>query len=472
MPVATPMFGDVLEHVPARLQRGAVLRAERRLGVRRGAVALRGARRRERIGQAHAEVDLVDEDLQHRRDDRRAARRAECEHRPAVVEDQRRGHARARALARGRRVRRAGGEVEVGQLVVEQEAAARHGDATAADLLDRERVGDDVAPAVGDGQVRRRGALVVRARLAVAAVAAAVVGPRVARGRHCGRRGRVDQRAPLVGEAVGEQAAQRDGRLDEGGIAHVLPAVRVGELGRLEVLVQLVGARLGAREALHDVERLADRGAAGGRRRHAVDVEPAVADLGRVAADRVVALEVAGRHRARVDRVRAIGVGRHRRMLDRLRDVAGDAALVEVVRVLADALVRLRHVRVALDVADRLGGLRGRQVELAARREVVEQVGVVRDLLVERRVDAEALATDLLGGPQQRRQPLRAVAIERRLPPAHGAGDADAEAAGARLGELRGVGRVPLREGVLLHARPAPSHASRRCRPGGAWRRR
>ena len=47
------------------------------------------------------------------------------------------------------------GEVEVGQLVVEQEAAARHDDAVAAERLDGERVRHHVAPAVGGGQVRR-----------------------------------------------------------------------------------------------------------------------------------------------------------------------------------------------------------------------------------------------------------------------------------------------------------------------------
>ena len=49
-----------------------------------------------------------------------------------------------------------GVEVEVGQLVVEQEAVAGHDHAVAAGLLDRERVVDDVAPRSVDGQVRRR----------------------------------------------------------------------------------------------------------------------------------------------------------------------------------------------------------------------------------------------------------------------------------------------------------------------------
>ena len=124
-----------------------------------------GARRGDRLRQAEAEVDVVDEHLQHGGDDRRAARRAERERRPAAVEDDRRRHARARPLAAVGRVGRARLEVEVGQLVVEQEAAVRHDDAAAADLLDRERVGDDVAPAVGDRQVGGRATLLVAAGL-------------------------------------------------------------------------------------------------------------------------------------------------------------------------------------------------------------------------------------------------------------------------------------------------------------------
>ena len=85
--------------------------------------------------------------------------RADREERPAVAHHDRRRHRRARALAAGGQVRVAraravGAEVEVGQLVVEQEAVAGHDDAAAAGLLDREGVRDDVAAAVG----RRSGA--------------------------------------------------------------------------------------------------------------------------------------------------------------------------------------------------------------------------------------------------------------------------------------------------------------------------
>ena len=49
--------------------------------------------------------------------------------------------------------------VEVGELVVEKEAVAGHGDPAARELLDGRRVRDDVAVAVDDGQVVGREAL-------------------------------------------------------------------------------------------------------------------------------------------------------------------------------------------------------------------------------------------------------------------------------------------------------------------------
>ncbi len=106
--------------------------------------------------------------------------------------DDRRRHRAARPLAASAvRVGVPGREVEVGELVVEQEAAARHDDAGAAGLLDRERVGDDVPSrsatvrcvverALGGRRCRTRRSRRVRRRRAA-------VG---------------DQRAPLGGEPV------------------------------------------------------------------------------------------------------------------------------------------------------------------------------------------------------------------------------------------------------------------------------
>src|ERR1044072_840837 len=89
-----------------------------------------------------------------------------------LLEHDGRRHARPRPLARRgevrvRRVTLGRREVEVGQLVVEHEPAARHDDAAAAELLDGVRVGHDVAPLVGDDEVVRVCALVaVRGGLA------------------------------------------------------------------------------------------------------------------------------------------------------------------------------------------------------------------------------------------------------------------------------------------------------------------
>jgi hypothetical protein len=66
---------------------------------------------------------------------------------------------------------------------------------------------------------------------------------------------RVDVRAPLRGEAVGEQAGKR--HVEEGGVGDVGVAVREGVARRLEVEVQRLRAPpLSEPVALEDVERL------------------------------------------------------------------------------------------------------------------------------------------------------------------------------------------------------------------------
>ena len=94
-----------------------------------------------------------------------AARRSERKERLAVAQHDRRRDRRPRPLA-GLDAVRVGGVVlgaEVGQLVVEQEAAARHQHPGAAGLLDGERVLHDVAPPVGDREVGRLAVLGVTA---------------------------------------------------------------------------------------------------------------------------------------------------------------------------------------------------------------------------------------------------------------------------------------------------------------------
>ena len=154
----------------------------------------------ERVGQGHAEVDVVQDDLQDGRRDRGSAGRADAEHRLPVGERDDRPHAGPWLLAAGGQVRVRGpgcwrGEVEVGHLVVEQEPVAGHGLAAAAEEVDRVGVGDDVAPLVdGDDVVGvasfRRGLLGGLGR------AAGVGRVRVAGGDRRDERLVVDQAAP------------------------------------------------------------------------------------------------------------------------------------------------------------------------------------------------------------------------------------------------------------------------------------
>ena len=113
------------------------------------------------LRQGHAEFDAVEHGLQDRRDDRRSARAAERQQGFAVVQHDGRCHRRARPLAGGGQVgvggvALGGCEVEVGELVVEQEAALRHDDAAAAGRLDGECVRDNVAPPVRHREVGGR----------------------------------------------------------------------------------------------------------------------------------------------------------------------------------------------------------------------------------------------------------------------------------------------------------------------------
>ena len=213
IPVAAPISARRAEHVAARLQRGRRRASSRNAGSACVVAVLRWLSRGSAIAsrQRHAEVEPVDEDLQDGRDDRRAARRADREQRLAVVEHDRRAHRAARALAALDPVRvRQRVEVEVRQLVVQQEAAARDDDAGAAGRLDRERVRDDVAPAVGGGDVRRRpGARRGRGRLAAACRRRCTGTDRRAR-PGSSRPSRSISARRVAGEPVGEQPRQRD----------------------------------------------------------------------------------------------------------------------------------------------------------------------------------------------------------------------------------------------------------------------
>ncbi len=214
-------------------------------------------------------VDHVDDDLQDRRDDARAAGAAGRHHELAVLEHERRAHRRERALHRSRRVGVAaeqpvgvggaglGGEIV--ELVVEQHARPVGDEAAAIGQVERVGVGDGVAVAVDDREMRRL----------VALVALRLAGPDVGGGT--GAVGR-DERAQMLGVSLGEEARERD--FDEIGIAEPGRAIGVGELLRLRHLMQRSGrieALLGERIAFEDVEDLDDMRAAGRGRRHRDD---------------------------------------------------------------------------------------------------------------------------------------------------------------------------------------------------------
>src|SRR5439155_16996076 len=83
-------------------------------------------------------------------DDPRSAGGAE-RHAHAALEHHRWRHAAAGPLARLYLVHRTGNEIEVGELVVEQEAA--HHDAAAERVLDGTAHGNDIALRIGDREV-------------------------------------------------------------------------------------------------------------------------------------------------------------------------------------------------------------------------------------------------------------------------------------------------------------------------------
>ena len=202
-----------------------------------------------------------------------------------------------------------GVEVEVGQLVVEQEAVAGHDDAVAAGRLDRERVGHDRALAVGDHEVGGR-----RLRL----------GSRAATGLVPACSGSISARRSAA-KRLGEQARERARRRRSGSARNALRSANDRrEASRNRCRARVRSARRG-RIALEDVERLADRRAAARGRAHAPDVEAAIADRGwaraRGPCRREVAPRSAGPVARRGRRRRAIG-GRRRGVDDRVGDRA------------------------------------------------------------------------------------------------------------------------------------------------------
>ncbi len=271
---------DRLEFLP---QPGVVIQPGLQLGLRR--IPLTRPRRGNRIDQRQPPVDEPGERLQNSRDDRRPTRRPQRHHGPVMpVEHDRRRDRRPGPLPGPGQVRVVHGGVgrregEVRQLVVEDEPPPRHGDPAATGLLDGERVGDDVPPLVGRRQMRGAVAL-VRRRSGLTARAAARGVARVAR-RHRTREHRVvlDEALARVGEPLRQQFLRR--HVLEGGVTHPPPPVRERDPARLDEAVQVLRlARLRQVGPLQDVESLAHRRTAGGRRGHGVDAEAAVGGPG------------------------------------------------------------------------------------------------------------------------------------------------------------------------------------------------
>ncbi len=219
-------------------------------------------------------------------------------------------------------------------------------------------------------------------------------------------------------------------------VADVRAPVGEGQRARLEVVVQRIRRGHAAQpEPLEDVQCLAHRGAARGRRRHPVDVETAVADAGRLLLQDAVAREVAGRQVARRDR--QVGVGALGRALCGPRDLVGEPAVVERLRALpGDQGVGRREVGVLQHRADRRRVAAG-QEQLAGGGEVREAALVLGGLEVERLVDDEASAGQPGGRGERVGQVAAAPLLQRCLPGGQRSRRTDRDAAGEQLGLLR-----------------------------------
>ena len=242
------------------------------------------AGRRDRRLHVHPPIHHVEDREQHGADDARPARAARHHEGLAVLDEQRRGHARKRPLARRNGVGAPGIHEPIGirgigrhgkiiHLVVENDPGARHGDAGTIRGVDRH--GDPHHAPLAVGHREMRGARIVR---------------RQTRRLDVRSLGGVDPGALGLGVLAGDQPGH--GHIDEIAVAHVGGAIREGELHGLGHRVETrrtAGTRGGEIKTFEDVETLKQHGSARRRRREGVDLEAAVlalhrrANLGRVA---------------------------------------------------------------------------------------------------------------------------------------------------------------------------------------------
>ena len=256
-------------------------------------------------------------------------------------------------------------------------------------------------------------------------------GYRVTRG-HRGDESRVtDQAAPGRGERRVEQPGQRHAHVAR--VAHVGVAVGVGQPRRLQVVEQRRHPGLAGQVVpAQDVQRLAHGGPAARRRRHAVDIQAAVAHAGRRQHPGLVGAQVARCHDAgQLDH--ALARGQHRVVIG-LDDGLAEGPVVQVGRpVPGQQPVGLGQVGIAEQCADRERLSRRRQQQRAAGRVGLQLRQVGLGELDEILVDPEPA----LGHPDGRLeiggQALAPVLADRLGPGGHHRG----HARGQRL--VRGV---------------------------------
>ena len=218
-------------------------------------------------------------------------------------------------------------------------------------------------------------------------------------------------------------------------------------------------------EVLEDVERLADRGAAAGRRRHAEHLVAAVVDRGRPLVAHGVVTQVATAHEPRRHRQR--GVVGDRWVPDGVDDLAGDLPAVEELRVLRERAVGAGQSGVLEACADL--GQAAVQEQRPARGERRKPLLVVLRLLTEGLVDHEPA----LGQPGRRRehlpQSLRAPPVQGGGPGGGGARHAHGHAAGDQVRCERRVGHagVGVDERVVRHHARSGLAAVDRVHPAG-----
>ena len=216
--------------------------------------------------------------------------------------------------------------------------------------------------------------------------------------------------------------------------------------------------------AFEDVQGLTDRRAAGRRRCHAGNGQPAVVDQRGCPEQGAVAVQVGLAHQAGPDETR--GARDDRRLLHRRDDVLAKPSLVEIVRsARAQQGVGARQVPVAQHRAH-LGWGTARKEQLPSAGERGKAFGVGRSLLAEGLVDDESP----IGEPSRRAQGLpevdRPPTIQRQRPGGWRPWNADGQPTGDCLGE--GNRLAVLDEGVRSHSRRRGFPPIDRADPAGA----